>query len=76
VFEELRDDVFFKGGDIFDNEGLAVFGPATNLGVARINHVIGLLQKDGSLLCLLRKRDGLNPRLGHEGRFGDGVVHC
>lgn len=27
MFEELRDDVFFKGGDIFDNEGLAVFGP-------------------------------------------------
>jgi hypothetical protein len=27
VFEELRDDVIFKGGGIFDYEGFAVFGP-------------------------------------------------
>lgn len=27
MFEELRDDVIFKGGGIFDYEGFAVFGP-------------------------------------------------
>ena len=31
VFEELRDDFFFEGSGVFDNEGFAIFRPDLNI---------------------------------------------
>ena len=59
MFEELGNDGCFKEGGIFDNKGLAIFGPGADFGVACVNHVVGLCRIMGGRLwrgdCSSRK---------------------